>query len=103
MILPLPSYYRLRQIDNDGKETLSKVISVANVNTHSRVYLRAYPSVATGILTIETDVDAPFQVINLLGQPVLTGKAAQQINVSELVQGTYILKVGTEQVKFVKQ
>jgi hypothetical protein len=63
--------YRLRQTDNDGKETLSKVISVANVNTHGRVYLYAYPSVTTGFLTIETSETSPVEVFNLLGQQVL--------------------------------
>jgi DNA-binding beta-propeller fold protein YncE len=102
---PLPtSYYRLRQMDNDGKETLSKVISIATVDTHGRVYLRAYPSVTTGILTLETVEGVDFQVINLLGQQVLSGKTnGQRLDVSRLSQGTYVLKVGTEVAKFVKQ
>jgi pyruvate carboxylase len=44
-----------------------------------------------------------FQVINLLGQQVLVGKTTQQLDVSALPQGTYVLKVGTEVAKFVKQ
>jgi Concanavalin A-like lectin/glucanases superfamily/Regulator of chromosome condensation (RCC1) repeat/Secretion system C-terminal sorting domain len=102
------SYYRLRQMDNDGKETLSKVISVS---TKGKTTLKVYPSVTTGILTVETDVDATFQVINLLGQEVLRSVKTSSrfqtsttlIDVSALPKGAYILKVGDEQVKFIKQ
>jgi hypothetical protein len=109
------SYYRLRQMDNDGKETLSKVISVANVGTRDRMYLRVYPSVTTGVLTIETTQTADYQVINLLGEvvqtsptliptsPTLMPTSPTLIDVSALPQGVYILKVGTEQATFIKQ
>jgi hypothetical protein len=94
------SYYRLRQIDNDGKETLSKVISVS---TKGKTTLKVYPSVTTGILTLETDLTSDYQVINLLGQEVMNGKATQRLDVSALPRGAYFLRVRTEQVKFVKQ
>jgi hypothetical protein len=94
------SYYRLRQIDNDGKETVSKVISIA---TKGNTKLNIYPNPVSNVLTIETDLIGDYQVINLLGQQVLRGKTASQVDVSALPQGSYILKVGLEQVKFIKQ
>jgi hypothetical protein len=98
--------YRLRQIDNDGKETFSKVISIQNSPSGGRG-LKVYPSVSTGILTVETSEMGDYQVFNLLGQQMLTGKTlpsgAGGLDVSALPQGTYILKVGVEQAKFVKQ
>jgi Secretion system C-terminal sorting domain len=94
------SYYRLRQLDNDGAETFSKIVTVAAKGNNK---LKAYPNPVSNVLTVETDNAGTFEIVNILGQQVITGKAAQRINVSELVQGTYILKVGTEQVKFVKQ
>ncbi len=99
------SYYRLRQIDNDGKETLSKVVSVSLKSSNK---LKVYPNPVFNVLTIETSFviardEANFQIFNLLGQQVLNGKAAQRIDVSALPEGAYFLKVGTEQVKFVKQ
>ena len=98
------AYYRLRQIDNDGKETLSKVVSVINKGTDK---LKAYPSVTNHYLTIDTKSDSDFQVINLLGQVVMIGQKplseSWQLDVSALPKGTYILKVGVEQTKFVKQ
>jgi Concanavalin A-like lectin/glucanases superfamily len=101
------NYYRLRQIDIDGKETLSKVVSVAS-NTAKT--LKIYPSMVTdGVLNIElVGKDVPtegsdFAIINLLGQQLQRGKTGQQTNVSALPRGTYIVKVGLEQAKFVKQ
>ena len=94
------TYYRLRQIDHDGKESLTKVISISQ-NKSSK--LKAYPSVTTDVLTIETMPPSHFYIFNLLGQEVLNGQTAQRIDVSTLPQGTYILKVGTEQMKFIKQ
>ena len=101
------NYYRLRQIDNDGTEMLSKVISIS---AKGKTTLKTYPSVTTGILTVETTETAEtadYQVFNLLGQQVLNGKTPPLgvggLDVSALPQGTYILKVGTEQAKFVKQ
>jgi hypothetical protein len=95
------SYYRLRQIDNDGKETLSKTIAVS---TKSKRKLTVYPNPVSNILTVEVERnDIPFYIINLLGQQVLSGKGTQRINVSALPEGAYFLKIGTEQAKFVKQ
>lgn len=93
-------YYRLRQMDLDGKETVSKVIAISdNVKTK----LKAYPSVTTGLLTIDAEENSTFQVVNLLGQTILAGKITQRLDVSALPQGTYILKVGSEQTKFIKR
>ena len=102
------AYYRLRQLDNDGKFAYSKVISIAQTSKGKGLSL--YPNPVSSHLTIEnTDLSSgtheggTFQILNLLGQQVLTGKTAQRLDVSALPQGTYVLKVGTEQAKFIKQ
>ena len=98
------SYYRLRQIDFDGKETLSKVISIATKGKGKG--LTIYPNPVSNTLTLENTEGSDFQVLNLLGQQVLTGKTpsgGRGLNVSALPQGTYMLKVGAEMAKFVKQ
>jgi hypothetical protein len=97
--------YRLRQIDNDGKETLSKIISLSNTVKSS---LKVYPNPATDVLTVDAvdthgRVYLQFQIINLLGQIILRGPLNQVVDVSALPNGTYFVKVGLEQVKFVKQ
>jgi hypothetical protein len=95
------SYYRLRQIDYDGTETLSKVVTVSNKGTKGR--LKVYPTFVNNILNVVTEDVETYQVFNLLGQQVLGGTITQQIDVSGLMHGTYILRVGNEYMKFVKQ
>ena len=110
------AYYRLRQMDNDGKETFSKVISISSKGSDK---LKVYPNPVSTVLTIETGVIAKneanydYQIINLLGQTVLRGKTPPLseraplegvggLDVSALPRGNYVLKVGAEQVKFIK-
>lgn len=93
------NYYRLRQIDNDGTETYSKVVSVNNKGGKS---LKVYPTlVSNGVLTVDTE-GGDYAIYNIVGQQVQSGKTTQRLDVSTLAKGTYILKVGTEQVKFTK-
>ena len=94
------AYYRLRQIDNDGKETLSKVISISTKENNK---LKVYPNPVSNVLTVATTGTVDYHVFNLLGQQVMNGKATQQIDVSGLPEGTYFLKVGEEQMKFIKK
>jgi hypothetical protein len=100
----LLNYYRLRQMDFDGKETFSKVVSVA---TNGAKTLKIYPTLVTnGILNvegIENTEGGIFAIYNLLGQMILSGKTSAQIDVSSLPQGCFILKMGLEQVQFLKQ
>ncbi|MBL7816725.1 MAG: T9SS type A sorting domain-containing protein [Saprospiraceae bacterium] len=110
---PTLNYYRLRQIDNDGTETLSKVISIQAPFGGRGHKLAVYPNPVSNTLTIETETTGDYQIINLLGQQVKSGKApfvskdsfggGWGLDVSALPQGSYFLKIGAEQVKFVKQ
>jgi Secretion system C-terminal sorting domain len=65
--------------------------------------LAVYPNPVSSLLNVVYTEGSSFQILNLLGQQVLTGKTASQVDVSALPQGTYILKVGAEQAKFLKQ
>ena len=94
------NYYRLRQVDYDGLETLSKVVSVSSKGGKA---LKVYPTlVSNGFLTVDTE-GADYAIYNIVGQQVQNGKTTQRLDVSALAKGTYILKVGTEQAKFIKQ
>jgi hypothetical protein len=113
------SYYRLRQLDFDGTETFSKIVSVERRDAINRVSTKVYPNPVSSLLTIEViarneATEGPsFQIFNLLGQQVLNHATSATssrfqtsttlIDISALPQGTYILKVGAEQAKFVKQ
>jgi hypothetical protein len=98
------AYYRLRQIDNDGKETLSKIISIS---IKGNTKLTAYPNPVSNVLTVEYTEGSDFQVLNLLGQQVLTGKTPPLgvggLDVSALPKGAYVLRIGTKKVTFIKQ
>ena len=94
------SYYRLKQVDFDGTETYSKVVSVANKGGKS---LKVYPTlVSNGFLAVDTE-GGDYSIYNIVGQQVQSGKTAQRLDVSALAKGTYFLKVGTEHAQFVKQ
>ncbi len=97
------SYYRLKQMDFDGKVSYSAIISVVRQDKGNG--LKVYPTLVTNnVLTVDTEGETrDFSVTNLLGQQVLTGTTTAQIDVSTLSQGTYLLKVGTAVAKFVKQ
>ncbi len=104
--LPLEAgglYYRLKAMDTDQTFAYSKVVSVQVGKTKG---LKVYPNPVANALTVEYTEGGLFQVINLLGQQVLTGKTpsgGRGLDVSALPQGTYFLKVGAEQAKFIKQ
>jgi Secretion system C-terminal sorting domain len=102
------SYYRLKQIDFDGKETLSIIISLSRDNNKSK--LKVYPNPTKDILTVEYFKDlnkshevTTFEVVNILGQVLLRGILNQNIDVWSLHVGTYIVRVAVEQVRFIKQ
>jgi hypothetical protein len=97
---PFPlTYYRLRQIDMDGTERLSNIVSVS---MNGKDKLKVYPSPVFDILIVETEEKGDFKILNTLGQQVLSGKIAPTVDVTSLPQGTYVFVVGLKQVKFVK-
>ena len=99
------TYYRLRQIDNDGKETRSKVISIERKDANSRV-LTVYPNPAKGVLTIETEEQGAYQIIDPIGRFVLQGqisKSQTKLDIAALPSGMYLLRINTRMVKFFKE
>ena len=97
------NYYRLHQIDINGKEQFSKIISLS---LPFEKKLKVYPTAVSHVLNVDFAVEkenSHFHIFNILGQQVQTGVLTQTLDVSALALGTYILKVGTEQTKFCKQ
>lgn len=64
-------YYRLQQVDFDGKTTYSKVISI---DIEAKASLKIYPSLAKrgDVLQLETVNNATIEVLNINGQIVQT-------------------------------
>ena len=92
------NYYRLRQVDFDGKETISKAVSV---NFDKNASIKVYPSVAKDKINIDITGDggaADLSITNLLGQVVLTQKLPNtegplSVNINELASGSYIVRI----------
>jgi hypothetical protein len=92
------SYYRLRQMDFDGKETLSKIVSVAQ-NQKGRIHISPNPTSDKVNITLP-DSDrfepATLTVFDLIGRQVLTQKTttnAVELDMSSLAKGTYLVKI----------
>jgi Secretion system C-terminal sorting domain len=97
-------YYRLRQVDFDGTETLSKIISVESKNQKNE--LSIYPNPAFDKLTInaEDNKTTHYSLYNSIGIHIESGElnAQKQLIISHLAVGMYVLKVGDSAIKFFK-
>ena len=101
------NYYRLRQIDNDGKETLSKVIAIRQ--SIGKNNLKIYPNPTSTVLTIEHAPSVEtIEIVNPLGQVIKTIQVNLEtlqtdITTTELTNGIYFLRVNrSEMIRFVK-
>ena len=98
-------FYRLKQIDVNGKVSYSPIVNVNNLNVTSHTTF--YPNPFSYLLTINLIANeeelVTINIIDLLGNEVLTKQANVQVgsntikisNVSDLKQGVYFIKVKT--------
>ena len=107
------SYYRLRQVDFDGKETLSKVVSVSQVKG-SKVAVYPNPVSDKLNLSISDDIDETQQtnivLYDLIGRKILqqtTVSKTTELDLSTLTKGVYLLDIQSKttvlQQKIIKQ
>lgn len=82
------NYYRLRQVDYDGRFEYSNIVSV--VMESDDVYL--FPNPATDIINIQNATSGNYQIKSvfsmLIGQGILG--SGSQIDISHLPSGTYL-------------
>lgn len=100
-------FYRLNQVDLDGTSTMSKVIQVVLEKTEASVKL--YPNPASDLLQVDLTGYSMgiqrIQLFNLLGQIVYDSEydgakltqLKEQVDVSLLAPGIYLLKVTDRQ------
>ncbi len=114
------NYYRLKQIDKDGKFSYSNIVLLRDQNPAADSTISVYPNPAKNILNIKifahNSKDIKLSVIDISGKIFLTkstlvsdGETIIQVDVSHLAAGTYFIKSisadGNEKTvkKFVKQ
>jgi hypothetical protein len=89
-------YYRLRQVDTDGSESFSPVVTV---DAGLLASLTAYPTLATHTLHITGPAGTRLHIFNQQGKQVHTTDIAasqqQQLDVSGLPGGVYFLRDAT--------
>jgi hypothetical protein len=97
-------YYRLRQVDVDGVETLSKIISIESLNQIEA--LQVYPNPAFDKLMIHSAENKTmrYSLFDAVGKHVESGQlnAQKELIISHLAVGAYLLKVGDSAIKFFK-
>lgn len=99
-------YYRIKQVDKDGRFTRSNVVFVTHNND---VTVSVYPNPVANMLYVHGwEKAVSFQVFNLAGNKLAEMKASSGINVSHFATGVYMLKVITKKgsstsIKFIHQ
>ncbi|AKQ44457.1 hypothetical protein TH63_00485 [Rufibacter radiotolerans] len=102
--VPSTVYYRLKQVDYDGKFEYSKVVAVQIKATAAGVTVKAYPNPTTGVLNLDlasmASSPVTVKVYALDGRLIKTaqvmGGAVQTLNLSTLAAGTYLVKIAGE-------
>ncbi len=87
------NYYRLRQVDFDGKFEYSQIVGI-KIDREKAV--KIYPNPTTGIIHIEAD-QSTVKIMDTMGRPVMNGTIInQKIDISHLPGGFYMLSVFSE-------
>jgi hypothetical protein len=88
------NYYRLRQVDRDGKSVYSKI---EQVTFGAGTGIRIYPNPATRTVNVEAPEGSQVVVYNIIGQrievPVTGSGTVRVLNVSGLSSGNYTIQV----------
>lgn len=106
----LENYYRLKQVDLDGKFEYSAMVRVLFKNTVNNYAV--WPSPAGNLVQINnlTDDEVTYQISNVMGQPVKNGSISathNSIDIQQLEKGIYFISLQTISdntvLKFVKE
>ena len=98
------NYYRLKQMDNDGRFNFSNIVSTKNNLSNSWATISLYPNPVKEKLTVlinnTIQENISISIINMYGQSILSmnklvaaGSTPINIEIANLPQGVYTLKV----------
>ena len=90
--------------DTTAEATLT-IIDDAGINLISEALIGVYPNPVQDILNVKgiTSKEFEYEVLSIDGKLLQKGKSQGEISVKDLRKGNYVLRIGQEQVSFVKQ
>lgn len=103
--LSAKTYYRIKQVDKDGRFEFSKTVTIDGGRT---TLLSVYPNPVRDVLTVKGLADnsksGRFTISNAAGLQVKAGvlPANQSINIQTLPAGQYVFRIGERAVHFTK-
>jgi hypothetical protein len=91
-------------VDTTAEATLT-IIDDASIQTNTLTSLKLYPNPVQDVLHVDGSASKEFEyeVLSIDGKLLQKGKSQGEISVKELRKGNYVLRVGQQQVSFVKQ
>lgn len=97
------NYYQLNQVDNDGKSTISNIVSLAFGGNEK---LEIFPNPVGDKLTILSESNVEYVIFDAVGRTILRGLLLNnqtEIDVATLPSGVYLVKAKDKSAKFFKQ
>jgi len=89
------NYYKLKQVDNDGKYAFSN-IQVVKFNTEvSNVVV--YPNPSAGTVNIQNATNGNYQVIDITGKVILSGAFNNSVQINNLPKGLFVIRIESEE------
>ena len=101
---PGAAYYRLNQLDYDGTATLSRIVAVQNGNEAADPAV--YPNPSQHVIEVATNdgsVVAGLKVLDLNGKILLEKQDSNQLDLSALTRGEYIVEFKTNAGSLVRK
>jgi hypothetical protein len=89
----------------DSTITLNLELDFTGIQTNTLSSLKLYPNPVQDVLHIDglAGKEFEYEVLSIDGKLLQKGKSQGEISVKELRKGNYLLRVGQQQVSFVKQ
>ena len=101
------SYYRLKQVDFDGKFSYSKVVSVNFSNLENKIRIEPNPSYSETTIHFDMELkgEIKVEVFNAQGKSVLklakkNASDSYSLNLESLESGLYVIRVENNQQQY---
>ena len=97
------NHYRVRSVDFDGKETLSNIVSTVQ-KTGQKLIVSPNPVSEKLFIRSDTEGVQVYTIFDIFGKLMQSGNFIREkdIVIQDLPKGIYLLHVGSEVVRFVK-